>query len=267
MLVIAVVGIAANLVAVRLLSRSRAAQPQHRGQPPARRHRPLRGSRDGGRGGPDPDGGLRAGRPDRLPADRRDHDPGRACRSCGPRHGCSSRLPPRAWTPRRSERRWPPRAASWKSTTSMCGKSQAVSRRCRPTCSWARTATATRSAGAWRRLLHERFGLDHTTLQVDHRGRRAARDRPLPTAAVASAPTDPPRDLRGRCALPAPTVYVHLRSPEAPGSAPPQHLPMERRRTAPSGPAAGLLFSPAGIALSCDLRRQGSAYKTSNEQL
>ena len=37
-------------------------------------------------------------------------------------------------------------------------------------------------------LLHERFGLDHTTLQVDHRGEELLEIAPSPTAAVASRP-------------------------------------------------------------------------------
>jgi len=54
-------------------------------------------------------------------------------------------------TRRRSARRsWRSRASP-RSTTCMCGKSQAASRRCRRTCWWALTATATRRAGGWSR--------------------------------------------------------------------------------------------------------------------
>ena len=37
-------------------------------------------------------------------------------------------------------------------------------------------------------LLHERFGLDHTTLQVDHRGEQLLEIAPSPTGAVSSRP-------------------------------------------------------------------------------
>jgi cobalt-zinc-cadmium efflux system protein len=37
-------------------------------------------------------------------------------------------------------------------------------------------------------LLHDRFGLDHTTLQVDHRGEELLEIAPSPTAAVSSRP-------------------------------------------------------------------------------
>ena len=53
-------------------------------------------------------------------------------------------------------------------TTCTSGRSAAASRRCRRTCSSSRTPTATGCAASSRRVLHERFGLDHTTLQVDH---------------------------------------------------------------------------------------------------
>ncbi len=48
------------------------------------------------------------------------------------------------------------------------GGHAAASRRCQRTCSWAPTATATPRGGRMEAMLHERFALAHTTLQVDH---------------------------------------------------------------------------------------------------
>ena len=61
-----------------------------------------------------------------------------------------------------------PSARHARCTTCTCGRSAAASRRCRRTCSSSRTPTATGCAASSRRCSHERFGLDHTTLQVDH---------------------------------------------------------------------------------------------------
>ena len=52
----------------------------------------------------------------------------------------------------------------------MCGKSQAASPHSPRTCWSGPSATATRLRRGMEAMLHERFGLDHTTLQVDHVG-------------------------------------------------------------------------------------------------
>ncbi len=54
------------------------------------------------------------------------------------------------------------------------------------------TPTATRSRASWRRMLHERFGLDHTTLQVDHAGERP---RAAPAGSAGLAGRGPPSGL------------------------------------------------------------------------
>ena len=71
-LVVALVGIAVNLVAARILAgpaRPRA-EPQRRGLLPAHPHRPVRVHRDRDRGRGDPRDRLRPGGRDRLAADR-----------------------------------------------------------------------------------------------------------------------------------------------------------------------------------------------------
>ena len=67
-------------------------------------------------------------------------------------------------------RRWSPSTASTRSTTCTSGRSPRASRRCRRTCSWAPTTTATGRAMDLEAVLHDRFGIEHTTLQVDHEG-------------------------------------------------------------------------------------------------
>ena len=62
------------------------------------------------------------------------------------------------------------RRASTRSTTCTCGRSPPASRRSPRTCSSPARPTATRPAASSSRCSHERFGLDHTTLQVDHEG-------------------------------------------------------------------------------------------------
>ena len=91
---------------------------------------------------------------DRDPA-RVDRDPARG-RSRGPRHGRA-----RADDARRSRRRRT-------STTSTSGRSPPGFRRSRRTCSSSRGPTATGSAASSSEILSDRFGLTHTTLQVEH---------------------------------------------------------------------------------------------------
>ena len=55
-------------------------------------------------------------------------------------------------------------------TTSTSGRSPPASRRSPRTCSSAARPTATRSGASSSRCSQDRFGLDHTTLQVDHEG-------------------------------------------------------------------------------------------------
>ena len=57
-----------------------------------------------------------------------------------------------------------------RSTTCTCGRSPRASRRSPRTCSSTATPTATPPGASSSRCSHERFGLDHTTLQVDHEG-------------------------------------------------------------------------------------------------
>ena len=101
-------------------------------------------------GAPDP--GELVGNPARL-----DPDPAR---------GLAARAP----TSRRSDSRWPRCPGSTRSTTCTYGRSPPGSRRSPPTCWSTATPTATRPGAALERMLDERFGLEHTTLQVDHEG-------------------------------------------------------------------------------------------------
>ena len=74
----------------------------------------------------------------------------------------------------RSATRWSPSAACARSTTCTSGRSPPASRRCPPTCSWAPTTTATAAATRPRGRAARRFGIEHTTLQVDHEAGPAA---------------------------------------------------------------------------------------------
>ena len=53
-------------------------------------------------------------------------------------------------------------------TTCTSGRSEPTCPRCRPTCSSGAASTATPSGSSWSAMLHERFDIEHTTLQVDH---------------------------------------------------------------------------------------------------
>ncbi len=69
--------------------------------------------------------------------------------------------------------------ASRASTTCTSGRSRAASRPCPHTCSCARDEDCHRIRRELETLLHERFGLDHTTLQVEHTSDRLLGIAPL----------------------------------------------------------------------------------------
>ena len=246
----------------------RAPQPQHRRQPPTRGHGPLRRARDRCRG-----------RTLILTAGLERADPIASLliaaidpRRSGPHVGLRPRVPGGGsdGSGPRGGRRGAGLRPVWSRSMTSMSKSQA---------GWATSAHVTvgpdRDCHELRRrletLLHDRFSLDHTTLQVDHRGEdlleiapvRAARSPPeAPRAGRSSHPT------QARCAFPAPTVYVHSRSPDPSDSAPAAAAADGTATTDRSvRPARGFAFEPRGNRTFCDLRRQGSAYRTSNEQL
>ena len=169
-LVVALVGIAVNLAAARILGpRRRArAQPQRRGLLPAHPHRPLRLHRHRGRGDRDPDHRVRPRRPDRLAADR-GADAARRLRAAeglGPRvhGGGAGGARPRRDRPRARRaagRGRGPRPARLGGHLRLPGAVGARRRRAP-----ARTATSCGASSS--ALLEERFDVDHTTLQVDH---------------------------------------------------------------------------------------------------
>ena len=169
-LIVALVGIVVNLVAARVLARRLrgAAQPQHRGLLPAHPHRPVRLHRDRGRRGRDPGDGVRPRGRDRLAADRRDPAVRGATACSSSRAGCSWRPRRRAWTRRRSAACSPPSRASSRSTICTCGRSPRAFRRSRRTSSYTSTTTATSVRRRLQQVAHDRFGITHTTLQVDH---------------------------------------------------------------------------------------------------
>ena len=81
---------------------------------------------------------------------------------------CCSRARRRACAPRTSAARSPVRRGSSRSTTCTCGRSPRASPRSRRTCSCARATTATAAGASSSSSCSDRFGIHHTTLQVDH---------------------------------------------------------------------------------------------------
>ena len=73
---------------------------------------------------------------------------------------------------RRSPARWPTTATSSRCTTCTSGPSRAASRRSPRMCSSRRTPTVTSARRRLQHVLEERFHLHHVTLQVDHVARR-----------------------------------------------------------------------------------------------
>ena len=147
----------------------RAALAQRRGRTRARARRPLRVARRGARRPARADRGLRA----RRRASSRCSSPLLMVRSGFSLLGQSTRVlleaAPRGIDPDADR----PRAggasrASARCTTCTSGRSPRASRRSRRTCSSRRTRTATPAARELEQLLAERFGLEHTTLQVEH---------------------------------------------------------------------------------------------------
>ncbi len=205
--------------------RRRAAQPQHRGQPPARPHGPVCvPRRPRSRRGPDPDRGPRAGRSDRLAGDRRDHDPRRRVAGRGASARVSSRPPPRGLDPEAMGAALASQSGVvevhdlhvWEITSGFPALSAHV-------LVGAKTGTATAPApagGAAARAFRPR---SHDPSGGSPR-RTAAGDRPGAQRGIAPprAPEGPPAraDGTGRCSLWTPSVYVHSRSPCPPGSAP-----------------------------------------------
>ena len=109
-------------------------------------------------------------------------------------HGLRPRVhggrPGRARSRARSGASWPPSPASSRSTTCTSGRSPRASRRSRRT-SWCGPAmTATSGAACLQQMVPDRFGVDHTTLQVDH---EAAPQPPLQIE-VPTPRVDSPRD-------------------------------------------------------------------------
>ena len=161
-------GIAVNLVAAWLVAPGRPAQPQRRGRLPAHPHRPVRVRRDRDGRRDHPGHRLRPGRPDRLAARRRAHGPRR--RRAGPRQRPD---PARggarpAWTRPGSAATWPRYAGVvevhdlhvWEITSGSPALSAHVI--------VAPALDCHRAPAGPRAMLRERYGLTHTTLQVDH---------------------------------------------------------------------------------------------------
>ena len=84
------------------------------------------------------------------------------------RHGAARGLAGGRRARRTSAARWPPRRGSSRCTTCTCGRSRPASPRSPPTCSSPRATTATAAGASSSSCSHERFGIEHTTLQVDH---------------------------------------------------------------------------------------------------
>ena len=184
----ALAGAAVN-VARALAGRAREpAQPERRGQLPPPPDRPLRvrgdrrspGSSSGRPASSAPTRSPRSPSPASMLADRLAAPAPQRAASCSrrrPEGSRRTRSAPRSRAhPGRDRRARPARL----------GDLARASRRSRPTCSSAATRTATGSGATSRRCSHERFGLDHTTLQVEHTS-----DRLLDDPALAKRPPGP----------------------------------------------------------------------------
>ena len=97
------------------------------------------------------------------------------CRACSARRpACCWRARRAGSTRRRSATRSPRIPASARCTTCTCGRSPRASRRSRRTCSFPPGEDCHARRAELEHLLAERFGLEHTTLQVEHEARRPA---------------------------------------------------------------------------------------------
>ena len=168
MLVIALVGIAVNLAAGAALVPLACGEPQRRGGLPPRAAPTCSGPRRPRGCGRDPRDRLVAGGSDRQhphrpprPGERVD-DPARLDRD-----------PARVDAARnRRARSWggDSRARPGSSRCTICtsGRSRPASRRCPPTFSCDRARTATAAGASSNGFSARQFGIEHTTLQVDH---------------------------------------------------------------------------------------------------
>ena len=142
---------------------------QRRGRLPAHPHRPRRLRLHRDRRARHPDHRLRPGRRDRLADRRRDHAP----RRLRPAPGIGPRLPrgraARARPGRDRQRDGRRSRASSRSTTCTSGRSPRASRRSPRTSSSTPTTDCHAIRLALEHEIHERFAIDHTTLQVEHR--------------------------------------------------------------------------------------------------
>ena len=156
---------AVNVAAVACCA-ERTARPEHRGQLPAHPHRPLRLHRHGDRRPRDPRNRLRPRRRDRVTGGRGADAPLRLAllRDCG---RIFLEAAPEGIAPRRSASRWPPTRAWSRCTTSTLGARLRL-----PDPDRARPRRLGRRLSCCRagleQMLHERFGIAHTTLQVEH---------------------------------------------------------------------------------------------------
>ena len=187
------------MISARILQRALGREPQRLSGVAPRARRPARLGRGHARRGDHPRHGLGVRRPADQHRDRR-ADPGELV-------GHPPRLHP---DPARGARRADVDVEELghamasvsgrraRSTTCTCGRSPRASPRSPRTCSSIATPTATPPGASSSAMLRDRFGLEHTTLQVDHEGGELLQIESAPGWGD-ELPHDPrPRRLRAR---------------------------------------------------------------------